>query len=194
MQVKRGVQDNIFYSYNPKVAIKMPFDYNLISNTTENSSQTYMYEPGSFPMNANNYIFRNHSSNIVINISFIKSYANTYWLTDQNKGIKSLLLSGYEKHNGKRSQFAIFPYKEKDQNCYLVKKLSYVPLVMSQEMLNIVYFKLVTCDGYSCDQWFQAQGLSSKAQKQLDKFKKEADKNMEFIDFDQVEFQTTTLD
>jgi hypothetical protein len=184
LEVKRGVQDNVFYSSSfPNINLKIDPDLKFSDKKEINKTfEWYNYKQ-------ERYIFKNDNSNkfIVITINEIidrfgkmeVSYLTSRFFLN----IENRLDSGTTKLNDDKYHYCVYIDKSSSGNCYLKKTLMRL-LGSGSGIFEITYIENISYNltNYLCSEWENAKLFKNDQKSYLEGFIKRSEKNYQILE------------
>lgn len=189
--IKRGVQNNTFYSTYPELAVKLAPEFEYVEN--EKSTDATHSDQGGMGYNSiygiEKFVFMDRLTRRGGEVSISKlNGRHVSWSTDLTSEIPNLINSGYEDHHGKRYQYAVYSIQDDNGGCFLAKSIARVVGGKMDTLLEIFYFELLSDLQQECLQWKDGQtGLDDTQQKHLKQFLENSTRNMRLIDPTELE-------
>lgn len=178
---KRGMKDNIFFSTQPEVAVKLDpnFEYIDKSKTVHGDNHTdgALY----YDIKVNSFTFVDGLTQRASSISFSKVELG-YFIDNLNMSIENPIEEGYEEHNGKKYQTAVYALKTKDGSCLLLKRFARLVSANADMVLQVLYAEPLKDTAGQCELWAKKGMLTPDQQERINQLNKNCRDSIEFVD------------
>jgi len=183
MKTKRDVCDNIFYSSNPKINIKINPDFTYTRSDTKHE---YGHDAAGGAeqqtgIKKESYIFYNRELKRLIDINILKLTTERWsWHPNHFKWVKNKLDSGTVEINGKKYQYCVYVDTSSSGACWLVKGLGRIISAESDSKINIFYAQELG-GKYKCSYWENVNSLAHIQKTLLDEFIESSKKDIQIL-------------
>ncbi len=187
LQIKRGVQNNVFYSSSkPKLNIEVNPEFLYSGDVQEHSNQFLDSSSLKIPhIRVERYSFKNNNNNREIHIiTKHLTEKNIYWRPFDFKNVKNVIDAGTKTFNDKTYQYGVFNLIQK-QKCYLVKVIGRITGGNRKTQMVIYYAEEL---GYknNCSRWENRMSLTNEQKERLKSFLEDFQNDISILDYAEI--------
>jgi hypothetical protein len=180
LQIKHGVVDNVFYSNYPAVAVQIDDGFEYADEEIKNEFSDLGAEPVSTNIIKKRFVFINRKEKRAIVIS-IQTLMFGYWNMNSSVTGVNVLESDRVSKQGEIYKHSVFTFKDQETNrCMLAHYLCRTAGADNTTLLGLFYFGEIADFNKNCIKWHR-HSLNKKQQRFIEKFKKDSEKNLVFI-------------
>jgi hypothetical protein len=181
--VKRGVQDNLFYSSsNPKMNVLINADFKYAESKKETELAYNPMAGSAANVKTYNYLFINQLNNRLIEIQIHEIItSNWFWRPGYLRDVKNKIDSGDLMINGEKYEYCVAVQERSLGSCMLNKYLCRTVGGNSNYRIFISYSQYI--EGYSlCKKWVKNH-LTSSEKEYLKNFIADSEKDFTILDY-----------
>jgi hypothetical protein len=198
MEVKRGVQDSVFYSSSkPAINIKINPDFAYTASEIQsqrvydrNIDKNYLVVGSFGTKKPTRSVFANKESHnfynselkrrIKIDISTVTTHEHSWRSGSLFDQVENKLASGVVAINGKKYQYCVFTDMSSSGTCWLVRGIGRIVSTKGESKINIYYEE--NLEGkYTCSDWKKAYLLNNDQKVFLNEFIESSEKDIQIL-------------
>ncbi len=186
-KLKRGVQENTFYSTYPELAIKMAPELEYVDKTRSNDFTLFSNMDTGSSVSKNSFLFVDQLGKTLCQIN-IHKISRGYWQPPNMSKLKNVLYTGKEEYSGANYQYGVTAIKDGNGQCMLAKQLVSI-FGANRDTLVEIYYATPVKNQLDCTDLHDVSLLNENQKKTINQFMKDSTEKMKFIDLAELNLE-----